>query len=330
MSADYEVSFFLNALGYTGSEAVHSSFDDFRVQKLSPEVGRLFGALNDLVLIASVNCDGIWIPISLLYIPKYEAKTIGVTSLVHPEHRLRTWLELTVPKFFNRDLLKAVNLQEWMGLEILGVFPCPVFWEERPLGLEYENFFSKHFEKMPKLPVFPTVYPYNNPYAQKTFVHCMKVGKPDDKILVMGCGASIEAAALALQFEMEIHATDINPLAIANTKLIADYCGVGDWVKAWVSDGYAEIQSKYDLIILNAPLVSEEDRPEDPNRFDVGGKFLKTVLQGLPNHLQTSGRLILMSRADLSPYIPPQLLSHSLELFNIGTEVGIHELSVVG
>jgi len=60
-------------------------------------------------------------------------------------------------------------------------------------------------------------------------------------------------------------------------------------VRAWVSDGFKQVNDKYDAILFEAPLATNDLNVKDPNRYDLGGKLLKEVLDALPSHLNKAG-----------------------------------------
>ena len=121
----------------------------------------------------------------------------------------------------------------------------------------------------------------------------------------MGCGAGLEAICIALKYGVHVDATDINPIAIANTKAACRRTGTETLVSSWVSDGFLDVKKSYDAILFEAPLTTREIHLTDRNRYDFEGKLLKEVLRMLPFHLKTGGRLYLMSRPNLTPYLSP-------------------------
>jgi 16S rRNA G1207 methylase RsmC len=144
---------------------------------------------------------------------------------------------------------------------------------------------------------------------------------------VLGTGAGLEAACIALEHEICVDATDINPIAIANTLATARRAGVDHLVHAWVSDGLKNVRGKYDAVLFTAPLAMEETCPNDRNRYDFCGILLREVLATLPAHLSPNGRMYLMSRPDLSPYDSSnRLRSKARKYFTAKSSVAIHEI----
>mgnify|MGYP001573408996 CR=1 FL=1 len=150
--------------------------------------------------------------------------------------------------------------------------------------------------------------------------------------LVLGTGAGLDAVCIALQHGIPVDATDINPVAVANTMVAARRCGVDNLVRAWVSDGFGSVNKKYDAIFFAAPLATDEAESSDViNRYDYNGRLLKSVLRALPAHLNPEGRMYLMSRPDLSPYFPANGLgSKALRQFTAKSSVAIHEIWKIG
>ena len=144
---------------------------------------------------------------------------------------------------------------------------------------------------------------------------------------MLGTGAGLEAACSALKYEVGVDATDINPIAIANTVATARRVGVQRLIHAWVSDGFSDVPERYDAILFQAPLATDEARPKDLNRYDFGGKLLREILAALPSHLNPEGRMYLMSCPDLSPYFPANgLRSRVRRYFEAKSKVAIHEI----
>ena len=79
--------------------------------------------------------------------------------------------------------------------------------------------------------------------------------------------------------------------------------------------------------MFEAPLATDNPEEIDPNRYDRGGKLLREVLAGIPGHLNPGGRIFLMSRPDLAPYLPRRDLQWKvLRRFEAKSSVAIHEI----
>ena len=122
------------------------------------------------------------------------------------------------------------------------------------------------------------------------------------RVLVLGSGSGLDAVCIAMKYKVLVDATDINPMAVANTRAAARRCGVERHVRPYASDAFENIREKFDMIFFEAPLATDEKDQTDANRYDFEGAVLRKVLAGLPDHLLPEGRMYLMSRPDLSPY----------------------------
>ena len=92
-------------------------------------------------------------------------------------------------------------------------------------------------------------------------------------------------------------------------------------------DGFTDVPAAYDAIFFEAPLATEYAVVEDANRHDFRGKLLLEVLNDLPAHLNPGGRMYLMSRPDLSIYMPATgLASRVRRTFEVKNLVAIHEI----
>lgn len=172
---------------------------------------------------------------------------------------------------------------------------------------------------VPQVPLFPGVF-YPDTAFVKALLRVVMARpelQPGCRVLVLGTGAGYEAAVIAKQIGMTVHATDINGEAVANTAATAAMAGVTHLVQTWVSDGFEEIRGYYDLILFNAPLAIAQGQP-DPNTLDPGGKLLTRILQQLPEHLAPKGALYLMSFPDIGAYLCASLTNEVLETFEGG------------
>ena len=178
-----------------------------------------------------------------------------------------------------------------------------------------------------EIPLFPSVYYYNNPYDQNLLEAALPELDGCNDILVLGSGAGLEAVCVALKYGIRVDATDINPVAIANTVAASRRTGTEGLVHAWVSDGLKQMTKKYDAVLFEAPLATEDAQVRDPNRYDIGGKLLREVLSALPEHLNTGGRMYLMSCPDLSPFFPENGMQWKvLRRFEAKSSVAIHRI----
>ncbi|OGQ04737.1 MAG: hypothetical protein A2979_02765 [Deltaproteobacteria bacterium RIFCSPLOWO2_01_FULL_45_74] len=185
------------------------------------------------------------------------------------------------------------------------------------------------------LPAFPTVYDpatwHVTVLLQTALPHLqhMKEKNPGMKTLVIGSGAGAEVAVLAKRLGISVDATDINPIAVANTLASAAYLGIDpSSVRAWVSDGFEAATDRYDAILLNAPWP-QDDGVDSLSTRDPGGAFIKRILAGLREYLTPDGSLFLMSTPKIDNFLPKNpktVTSRRLKLWTEWFVFGIHEI----
>jgi hypothetical protein len=156
-------------------------------------------------------------------------------------------------------------------------------------------------------------------------------------VLIVGTGASPELVMIARKFShlKKIHGTDIDPQAIALSEKAIELNLSGDpRVKVWVSDGFASVTEKYDLVLFAAPrpifletlqrkhgdlsairMWSMMNRRKD--LFDPEGKLRDQLLKDLDHVLTEKGRFLLMSDAIEEPVLGEgfDFLKHGLWLW---------------
>ena len=211
-----------------------------------------------------------------------------------------------VQEFFSREadcLLEAME-PAWVAADLTGQLDCRIHWNSQPEIPIVTDLFMEKLGQICEIPIFPTVYYYNNPYEQNLLEESLARVEGAEDVLVLGTGAGLEAICVAMKYGIHVDATDINPLAVANTIAASRRTGTDHLIKAWVSDGLAEVKKAYDVILFEAPLATDGTQANDPNRFDLEGRLLKEVLSALPMHLKSGGRMYLMSHPDLVPYLP--------------------------
>ena len=284
--------------------------DDYMVVPLDPHVASVFEATDNKVILLAYRSRGIVFPISLVFLRGQKQTLFCHSTLLFDtyEHGDGTGILLknAVQEFFskNADSLLGAMDPSWVKADITGQLDCRIFWNIHPEIPIVTDLFLEKLGQICDIPLFPTVYYYNNPYEQ----NLLEVALPElggfEDVLILGTGAGLEAICVALKYGITVDATDINPLAVANTIAACRRTGTDHLVKAWVSDGLAEVEKAYDVILFEAPLATDQTQTKDPNRFDLEGKLLKEVLTALPSHLKIGGRMYLMSHPDLSPYLP--------------------------
>ena len=162
--------------------------------------------------------------------------------------------------------------------------------------------------------VMPSVFAPGSVYSRNLLQQVIPRVKPMDRVLVLGTGSGIDVLRLLTNggVQRPIDAVDINPIAVANTKLNADYWGLGPMVNAGVSDGFAQVRGRYDIIVFDAPLATPlltdvpglfEEVNTRINLHDFEGRLLSRLLADLPTHLAPGGRFYLMSGDDISEFI---------------------------
>lgn len=188
-----------------------------------------------------------------------------------------------------------------------------------------------------QLLLLPWVYPFVSEYTHQLLTQALDKIADRDDVLVIGTGSGIEAVTIASLKQAHVDATDISPVAVANTEINAHLTQTDARVRAWVSDGLDKVTRRYDVIVFNAPLAVEwlsEDRlvhefNNDVRLFDPQGALLRKVFSVLPNHLNTGGRLYLMSHMDVDEYLPYGLHMKRLTTFTVSkTKLAIYEIQV--
>ena len=121
------------------------------------------------------------------------------------------------------------------------------------------------------------------------------------RVLDLGTGAGLYALQVLQLGADQVVATDILPMAIANTVYNAKLMGWSERIDARLVSledpgAYSVLHSheRFDLILCNPP---GDDRPvarmRDFQDNDPGFQFILSILDGLPQHLTTDGRLLL-------------------------------------
>lgn len=121
------------------------------------------------------------------------------------------------------------------------------------------------------------------------------------KVLDIGTGAGLYALLAAQYGASEVVATDILPMAVANTVYNADLFGWGEVIEARLvplSDPGAwsvmAPDERFDLVLCNPPGDDREIAVlQDFQDNDPGFRFVLSILEGLPQHVTPGGRLLL-------------------------------------
>lgn len=181
---------------------------------------------------------------------------------------------------------------------------------------------------------FPGIYSPINPYVKPLIrsalqhIHGAMYRKDDIRVLVLGSGSGIEAIEIAQFTGLAIDCTDINPLAVANTKASALLANLEDRIKVWQSDGLKNVNGTYDYVLFCAPVLASA-KSTDPNRFDPNGEIIASIFKQLPQNLRENGQMLVMNRNSIDDYVPPALESTRVLPFLVnGHSYAIHKLTV--
>ena len=329
-----ELALFLDALGLALPPADPSRDDEYLVFGLDPAMAELWEANGRLAVLLGYRHQGWVYPLAIVFLKGAAGEllfchsTLLVDCYAQGQDVLPA-LQDAIQRFFSRDTGRVLgSLQPaWATASPQGLLDCRIAWNAKPEMKIVCDLFREKLGQVCDIPLFPSVYYYNNPYEE----NLLEASLPDlagcREALVLGVGAGLEAICIALQYGITVDATDINPLAVANTQVACRRTGTDRLVRAWVSDGFRQISKKYDAILFEAPLATAQMHLTDANRHDLGGRLLREVLAELPSHLHEGGRLYLMSVPDLAPYLSGGRLHWEvLRTFNPKVGVAIHKL----
>jgi hypothetical protein len=307
--------------------------DGYVVVRLDPFAASLLDAKDDKAVLLAYRIQGRVFPLSIVFLKGNGEFFFCHSTLLLDSYGQENWtvptLRKAVLEFFTQDASQLLGTLEpsWTNVPLQGQLDYRIAWNAKPEIKIIIDLFLEKFGEVCEIPLFPSVYYYNNPYDQ----NLLEAALPDlggcKDILVLGTGAGLEAVCIALKYGINVDATDINPVAIANTIAASGRTGTDRLIHAWAGDGLKQVTRKYDAILFEAPLATNEPQLRDPNRYDVGGKLLKEVLGALPSHLNTAGRMYLMSCPDLAPYFPANGLQWKpLRFFEAKSKVAIHKV----
>lgn len=134
----------------------------------------------------------------------------------------------------------------------------------------------------------------------------LKLGVCGD-ILDLGCGYGAIGVILGKLTNSNIYMSDVNKRAIHLTKMNAKKNGV--LVNIIESDGYENIDNKFDYVISNPPIR-------------VGKKILYKLLLDTKDHLKEDGKLIIVVRKEQGAMSLIKDMSDSYEVEVIDKEKG--------
>ncbi|HYA14743.1 MAG TPA: methyltransferase [Syntrophales bacterium] len=330
---EQDLHLFLDALGVQLPSNPEQS-EGYVVIALDSRVASLFESRDGKATLLGYRSDGRIYPLSIFFLRDDNEKVIFCHSVLILDsyagnREIVTLLRQATQKFFSQNSEELLGTLEpsWRDADLKGHSDHRILWNMKPTLTVATDLFSVKFGTIPDIPLFPTVYNYNNPYLENLLEVSLPEIQAGDRALVLGTGAGLDAICIALKYEITVDATDINPIAVANTIAAARRVGVEHLVHSWVSDGFDKVPGKYDVILFEAPLAMEESDVKDINRYDLEGKLLKKILSALPLHLSTGGRMYLMSNPDLSLYFPATgLRARVRKYFEAKSSVAIHEI----
>jgi hypothetical protein len=328
-----DLGLFLDSLGAKVPRDDPALPDEYIVIRLDPYAASFFEAFDNKAALLAYRIRGRVFPLSMVFLKGSGEFLFCHSTLLLDSYARENWmvplLRNAVQEFFSRDaenLLGSLD-PSWTNAPLKGQLDCRIAWNVKPEMKIVTDLFLEKLGEVCEIPLFPSVYYYNNPYDQ----NLLEAALPDldgcNNVLVLGTGAGLEAVCVALKYGIPIDATDINPVAVANTVVACKRTGTEHLVHVWAADGLKQVIKKYDAILFEAPLATEDAQIKDANRYDVGGKLLKEILCDLPSRLNEGGRMYLMSRPDLSPYFPANGLQwRALRCFEAKSSVAIHKI----
>jgi release factor glutamine methyltransferase len=126
------------------------------------------------------------------------------------------------------------------------------------------------------------------------FIASKMVIPQGSRVLDLGCGTGILGFMAIIKGADKVVATDINPIAVKNTRINAEILEMEQRVSVVAGDCYEAVEGKFDVILLNTPYW---DRPAHNNLekafFDNGHSFVRTALRKAKNILKKDGGVYL-------------------------------------
>ena len=307
--------------------------DDYIVTKLSPESASFLQAHDNNAAFLWYRIRGKPVAVTIVFLKGEAPFSFCHSILLLDSYAGETWmvplLRKAVEEFFGNGQALLIEKLEpsWRDAPLKDHLDCRIFWNAKPeIRIVTELFFEK-FGEIREIPLFPSVYNYNNPYDENLLEAALNDLVGCQNVLLLGTGAGLEAVCVALKYGIHVDAIDINPVAVANTISACRHTGTAHLVNAWTSDGLKQVEKAYDAILFEAPVATTKSHLQDPNRYDFEGKLLREVLESLPRHLKPGGRMYLMSLPDISAYLPSNgLQSKILRLFEAEGTLAIHKV----
>ena len=307
--------------------------DEYLVIRLNSLAASLLEANEDKAVLLSYRIHGKVFPILIVFLRGDNEILFCHSSLLLESYAQGTFilpiLRGAIEGLFSKsmdDMLQTLE-PSWSDTSLFGHLDCGIFWDTKPDMKIVTDILLETRGNVCAIPLFPSVFYYNNRYDQHLLEAVLYDLGDCRNVLVLGAGAGLEAICIALKYGIQVDATDINPVAVANTIAACRRTGTENLVHAWVNDGLDGIAKTYDAIIFEAPLPTRDGLAQDPNRYDFEGRLLTKVLAALPDHLTADGRMYLMSRPDLTPYFPATgLQGEVLRYFEENNSLAIHKI----
>lgn len=125
--------------------------------------------------------------------------------------------------------------------------------------------------------------------------------KKGERALEVGCGSGYLAVHMAKAGAL-VTATDIDPLAVANTKRNAILNGVEMTVLE--GDLFQNIDGRYDVIVFNPPYLRGIAEGQEDLCWaggEKGTEMTARFLEGAKDHLAPDGRVLIIVSSDVDP-----------------------------
>jgi hypothetical protein len=330
---EQDLALFLETLGAQLPKADPGRSDGYVVMTLGQRAAAIFKSKDDKTALLGYRHHGTIFPLSIHYLTGDSEILFGHSTLLlnaySGDTTILPTLQKAMERFFAQEgagVLRRLD-PSWADAVLKGHVDSRILWDMKPTIRVAVDACMESLGKVPELPLFPSVYSYNNPYIE----NLLEVGLPElfasKRALVLGTGSGLDAVCIAMKYKIPVDATDINPVAAANTNAVARRCGVERYVRAYTSDAFKEIYGSFDTIFFEAPLATDKNDVADINRYDFEGTLLRRVLSELPNHLLPKGRMYLMSCPDISSYVNSSaVFTHTRRNFKAQSDVAIHEI----
>lgn len=118
----------------------------------------------------------------------------------------------------------------------------------------------------------------------------------EENVLDIGTGSGIIAIFSAYKGAKKVVALDINPDAVTNAKVNADWHGFKDVIDVRLSDGISAVRPNemFDVITANPPMSNKPSKDlVKATMFDTDFKLHKDIFTAAKEHLNVNGRMYL-------------------------------------